>query len=152
MGFIRGIRLWRDSRHEIIQLNHEINGYWAEFHAYLEKDGIKEDTPAFESLWAEYRSYREIPEARLAQLQNMLSFRRAQYWEVPLPSRPGTDAMDNEYWEWNRVHQRHYLSAVGHRFIRHEVALEREIRFRPVLSWAAIFISVCSLFVSLLKA
>lgn len=152
MGVIKRIKAWRDMRHEIVQLNYQINGYWAEFNAHVETNDLKDGTDEFEALWAEYRSCREIPEARLAQLQNYRSLRRVDYWDVPLPPRPSEDRVDNEYWEWNRIDQRYYLSSAGHRFIRHEVALERDIKFRPILSWAAIIISVCSLLVTFLKA
>lgn len=151
MGLIRQILARRDRRHEIIQLNHEITSLWDEFEQHVAKDSLKGGSDAYESLYSEYRSYVEIPVSKRDQLTTQASVERAHFWGVPLPPQPDHRQFDNEYWTYDRVLQRLNLTNVGHRYVRHEVALEREIKYRPVLSWAAIVISVGSLFISLLK-
>lgn len=151
MGLFTRIKRWRDYRHEIIQLEYEINGYWDEFNYYIKKDDIVDGTEPFERLWSEYSSYREIPEARRDQILTIMSIQKAHFWGVPLPAQPSNHQYSNEHWEWNRVNNRYSLSLAGHRYIRHEVSIERDIKYRPVLSWAAIGISFFSLAVSIFK-
>ncbi len=152
MGIIQNILAWRDRRYAIIQLDHEITRLWDEFNRYVKEGDLKDRTEGFEALYSEYRSYVEIPEAERDRLQTRASIARARSWGVPLPPTPSDLYMSNEYWDWDRVHQARTLSTAGHRYIRHEVALERDIKYRPILSWAAIIISVCSLFFSFLKS
>lgn len=151
MGLIAQIKSWRDRRHQIIQLEHEINGYWDEFNHYVKKNELVDGTEPYEQVWSEYSSYREIPESQRDQLLTMSSVQKAYLWGIPLPAQPSRGDYSNEHWQWNRVTNRYSLTMAGHRYIRHEVSIERDIKYRPMLSWAAIGISFFSLAVSVLK-
>lgn len=141
-----------DRRHNLIQLNHEIEDHWKEFGMIVDRDNIDSNSQRYQQLYSEYRSYTEIPEGYRDAILTKVAVERALRWQAPLPPRDSGNFQDNEYWYWDRVVKRYLLTAAGHRFIRHEIAEEREIAYRPILAWAAIGISFLSLIVSLLKS
>lgn len=145
------IRVWRDRRHALIQLNYEIDGYWKEFSEVVTRQGIRENSEEFYNVYHEYKSYAEIPEGQRDLLLTTTALNRAVRWNAAVPPRATDPITGNEFWYWDRTVARQLLTREGHRLIRRAIAEEIEIAYRPVLSWAAIAISFLALVVSLFK-
>ena len=77
--------------------------------------------------------------------------RSAWRFGVPLPKKPKKYEGSFE-WDWCPSLNEHQLTQEGHKLLRREIAIERELRHKPWLSWGAILIAGLSLLVSLAVA
>lgn len=152
ISFFKGLKEVRDRRVELAHEREEITRLRQEFTRLAETDGLKEGTRPFEDLYSEFRSYWQIPEANVDAILTKAAISSAHKWGVPVPERPFSwSESQNEYWYFNTIHRKHYLTTVGFQAIRHGIAAEKDILHRPWLSWGAIAISIFSLAVAVLK-
>lgn len=149
MGAIRRIRKWRDRRHELIQLRHQLEALDRDF-IENSKD-LSPQSEEFEALHQSYRAENDVLSAGVRSIQTMIAIERALRWRTELPPRPELPDLDNEHWGWNTVVGGYHLTSAGMREIRHAVAFEVELFYKPWLSWIALAVSVFSLIVSLAK-
>lgn len=101
---------------------------------------------------AKYYHERATASATISQIETHRAIIRAGRWQVPLPSKPTSTDEDNEFWHWDSMHREFYLTDAGIAHLRREVFLERDLRTKPWLSWAAIAISLVSLIVVIFKS
>lgn len=150
MAVFKRLATWRDQRNAIAQLNYRIDDLSNDFRSEVAERNLKRGTDEYEQAYGSFRNEYDLSAAEVEAIETLKMLSSGRRWGVPVPRSPTDDHEDNEYWAWNSIHGRHYLSQNGRRYIRHAVAEEMDILFRPYLSWAAIAISIVSLIVSAL--
>lgn len=151
MGLFKRIAVWRDRRHELIQLRHEVTRINDLFRGHVKQHGFKERTDNWERAYSEFRNEYEFLDAEIDIIETKTALERANRWGAPIPRQPLEEDENDEYWIWNRIHAQYFLSSHGLREIRHSVSMEMDIFFRPWFSWGAIGISFLALVVSIFK-
>lgn len=144
--------IWRygDERQRLIQLKHQLTDLSEQMRRTT--SGLKTRSEAFQSAISEYGYEADLILSEIAEIETGQALRRAEKWRVPIPKRPFSEyGQDTDFWEWSSAHGRYYLTDFGLREVRKMVHDEREMMSRPVLSWAALGISVISLIVAALK-
>jgi hypothetical protein len=141
---------WRDERNRISALSYEAQNI-RDLHRPLIETAKSVSRDAFGGAIAEMQFELQIPEYEIDRLETSMRLREARRWGVPLPDRPNSGDSD-DYWDYCYSMGDHVLSVKGHKYLRREIANEREIFQKPFLSWAAICISVVSLVVSALNS
>ena len=151
MAIFKQLRKWSDERIALANANERLEELWSEFvHKQVDRDERRISPEAWESYTSYWFAEYSVIQADIAKVETDRAIKRAGQWEVPFPQKPyGTDE-DTEHWKWHPVHATHYLSDEGKMRLRREVYLEMDIRSRPLLTWAALIISVVSLAVSAL--
>lgn len=134
---------YRDERYSIVASENEIEHIRNSY-----KDPLAEaklvSREAFARVFFDMNSELEIYEYEIDKIETSQQLRKARKWGVPVPRRPKLPE-DNYYWSYRSFIGDHVLTSEGQMYLRREIAFELELFFRPVLSWAAIIISVISL-------
>lgn len=150
MEWIRDLIEVNNERHQVAQLRWEI--------ADLDKaysEARRHPMPCLceecRQLGMQHSHERATAAAAISQIETRRAIVRAGRWQVPLPSQPADVEQDNEFWHWSSKHGKFYLTDAGIAHLRREVFLERDLRTKPWLSWAAIAISLVSLIVVIFK-
>ena len=140
---------WRDEKNQIAALALEIEHV---YETHRPKISALKRPPWNNYQFAVSEMLAEIDplQAELDGIETKRRLRRARKWGVPIPDRPKSGE-ENDMWKLSAFHE-HVLSEQGHLFLRRETALEREIAQKPLISWAALAISVVSLSISALNA
>jgi hypothetical protein len=149
MGWWKDLFRYRDERHELIQLEHELDRNSELFRE--ETAGMKPRSDEYQQLLSKFAHEANFLIARIKEIKTDRALRKAGYWEVAVPSRPFTGEPDTDVWEWDSDHDRYYLTDAALSTIRKETHQEWEMATKPLLSWGAIIISVAALIVSALK-
>ncbi|RWI20334.1 hypothetical protein [Mesorhizobium sp.] len=150
MAVFKRLATWRDQRNAIAQLNYRIDDLSNDFRSEVAERNLKRGSDEYEQAYVTFRNEYDLSTSEVEAIETLKMLSSARRWEVAVPQPPTDDHDESEYWSWNSSHGRHYLSQNGKRYIRHAVAEEMDILFRPYLSWAAIAISIVSLIVSAL--
>lgn len=131
-----------DERNEIARLEYAIEDIRKAFAEEIRVAKSSHDLDTLQN--AEYQEmlpyYDQISIIRSKQV-----FETALRLGVPIPRQ--TD--DSPHWEYSAVLGQHHLSDEGLHFLRREIAHERELRHKPVLSWGALAISFVGLALSI---
>lgn len=132
-----------DERNEIARLEYAIEDVRKSFADEIAKAKSSQDLWNLQS--AEFQEtlvyYDQISAIRTRQ-----TFETAIRLGIPIPRR--TD--ESPYWEYSSVLGKHNLSDEGLHHLRREIAHERELRHKPILSWGALAISFVGLALSIL--
>jgi seryl-tRNA synthetase len=146
VGAWRGIWRWRDDRVRVEQLQDEIVAVHAAHGpaiAAAGKPNTREYSIAYNDLIVDLSEL----EDELETIQTRRRVWLAAKYGVPVPDRPYGDH-ESDYWERSRLGSL-ILSEKGHLLLRREIAIEREIAWKPWLSGVALGVSLLSLLVSI---
>ncbi|WP_421360272.1 hypothetical protein [Agrobacterium rosae] len=150
MGWIAEVRRYGEERQNLIQLRHSLDDLGRRMSD--ETAGLKTKSDAFQKAISTYGHEADLILSEIAEMETRQAIIRAQRWRVPIPQRPyGNRGQDTDFWEWSVAHGLYYLTDHGLREVRKMVHDEREMLSRPIITWAALAISVISLIVSALK-
>jgi len=145
---VKRLNRWNEQRYKLIQLYHEreeiLNG------ARKEVEGIEKDSAEYLERLKSWDPLFRVKHGEIGKIETAQAIRRAHRWRVPYPPTPDQQD-DSEYWVWSPELSTHILTLEGHKLIRHAVATEMDIKFRPWLSWGAFAVSWLSLGVALLR-
>lgn len=150
MGLRQRAFRWRDERLAIVELRRQ-----AEATDLSYKPQIEAARQISREAWAEASAARHhemmIILGQIEQIETKRRLQSAYAYGVPVPSKPSMDD-ESEYWDWYSEMGDHYLSVRGHALLRREIAMERDLYYKPWLSWIAIIISVTGLAISAFTA
>ncbi|WP_172746536.1 hypothetical protein [Neorhizobium sp. T25_13] len=149
MGVGKVLFDWRDRRYRLIQLRLEREKAYEDF--YTRTKGLNRRSEEYESLDGDHQNAVALLSAEIGRLETLDLLRRAYRWRAPVPGHPVLPETENEHWAWNRVIGGYHLTTKGMREVRHAVAAEVDLYYKPWLSWAAIAISFLALIVSVFK-
>jgi hypothetical protein len=145
---IKKLLRWRDERNRLSHLIFEREDAQVK-HEKLTKVAKEVSDEAYQYAMAERNTDLSMLDYQSDRLETKRLERKARELGVPIPTRPnGFD--ENEHWEMS-IAGDHVLSVKGRMLLRREIALERELAQKPVLSWAAVTLSVLSLTISALN-
>lgn len=137
---------WRNDRHEIIMLKQKIDDVFAKHDdLFREANTDLDRLKVVASIKVDTKPYvdriEHIRSARLLETANRL-----------LITIPENDAMgDAKNWFWSPEIERFILTRSYQQQLRREIALERELAYKPWLSWMAIGISILGLLVAIFR-
>ncbi|PVB60801.1 hypothetical protein [Labrenzia sp. 011] len=147
---IKNLLRYREERHQIISAQHETERledlYRPKIEAAKEKGSPWDD---YRSILSEYHHEVGLPRQLIDEIETRQRVRSAQKYQIPIPKKPEVGE-DSEYWE-SSMFGDHVLTLEGHRKLRHDIAAERELVQKPVLSWIAVSVSLFSLLLSFLS-
>ncbi|MER9028192.1 hypothetical protein [Mesorhizobium sp. M0674] len=145
------ILLWRDERNKLATLREDLDrterSFEVEIRSATEAGSSEILFEIKDRRYFEMRTF----EMLIDQIETRRRLRLARRYGVPVPLRPDV-AVDSEYWDWELGLYEHTLSTKGHYLLRREIAAERELVFKPWLSWVAIILSFLSLIIAAAKA
>lgn len=144
---IAAIKQWRDERYRLLQLRHEIDHIHSLFDPRFEaaqKSALDRDY--VNMLHAELSHETEHLEDEYYHILTSRMLRAAARYGVPVPRYDD----DSAYWQWSRYRERALLTIEGLAYLRREIAFERDIRHKPLLTWGSFAISVVSFCVAVL--
>jgi hypothetical protein len=92
MGWWKDLFRYRDERHELIQLEHELDRNSELFRE--ETAGMKPRSDEYQQLLSKFAHEANFLIARIKEIKTDRALRKAGYWEVAVPSRPFTGEPD----------------------------------------------------------
>jgi hypothetical protein len=125
MGLWQRLTVWRDERNALAQ------------HHYDLEEADSADNPGDVAFYSDL----------IDQLETRQKRRAAWRYGVPIPPTPSAYESD-KYWNWCLALGEHHLTTEGHAHLRREIAHERELLYKPWMSWLALGISFVSLAIS----
>lgn len=149
MGTFAGLLKRREEYNRVVQLRYELRDLYNEFRNATE--GLSPGAEDYREKQSAYDNERDLAGAEIDQIQTKHAFQRALYWGIPIPQLPKEHKLENDFWEWNQVHGRFYLTTGAKASIRRQAYQEMEMMMKPWISWGAIAISVVSLIVAVFK-
>lgn len=152
MDWIRQTLRNNERRQELIQLRYELTRLGTELSE--KTSSLKTKSEEFQKLLSEYGFEADIVMSEIEKLETEQMIERAERWKIPVPNRPygSYEGKDDDFWKRNDLHGVYYLTNEAKQMIRRQVFEEREMLTKPILSWLALFISIISLIISLLKS
>lgn len=147
---VKRLNRWNEQRYKLIQLYHERQEIVLGFANDVK--GWEPGSDEYEERLSEWTDLFEMKVGEIGKIETDQAIQRAERWRVPYPPAPRNGfVMDDQYWDWNGSLGIYILNLEGHKQIRHAVATEMDIKFRPWLSWGALIVSGVSLVVAVLK-
>lgn len=142
--FIREVALWRDERHQLIQLHYEKQDLYAVHGDRINKAKLAKASRD-EVQYLEYEQWDAVRyvDERISSILTDRLIRQSVKHGVPIPDRD-----IKEYWQYAENEDRRVLTTEGAAFLRHQIAKEREIMRSPIIHWGGMAISVLSLVVA----
>lgn len=141
---------WRDERYELIQLRHEMERIDRDAEPII-KAARSASKEAWERAWQERYEDMRFCFLRIDKIETNRRLRAAHRYGVPVPEKPPMYE-ENEYWEWDLGFGDHFLTIKGHAHLRREIACEKEISWRPWLSWGGFLMGLAGLIIAALVA
>lgn len=142
---MKRIFLWRDERNEIARLEYAIEDIQRAHAPQLEEARRTSSQALYDARQDEHFElslyYDQINLIRTRQL-----IQAALRLGIPIPRR--TD--DHPHWRESYQLGEFYLSDEGQHQLRREIAHERELRHKPILSWGALAVSFVGLAISII--
>lgn len=146
MRFWQDVRRWSDERNLLSQTQFEIEDIEKSYSSTLERtwNGSVDD---YHSALAELQSQTAHLHGAIDRIRTKQRLRSASKYEVPIPPK----ADDSPLWVFSFAAGGFVLSEEGHKYLRREVGIERDLRHKPWVSWMAVVISLTSLFISVIN-
>ena len=134
---------------KVTQLRYDFEAVWEA--SNRQRAGLRAASDEFRKILHDTVNQSDLIVAEIDEIETAQVERRADRLQIPVPPRPYGSDSGNEYWSYNKAHQRFYLTTEGKYRLRRLIYEEREMRWKPLLTYCAFGLSVASFLWSVMK-